>query len=68
MQPTPRDDEEERAATAVALEEAQGQAEQASATEQVARDALEAERLATGGWVGSGNSHGHSHEYDRDCC
>ena len=33
-------DEEERAATAVALEEARGQAEQASAAEQLARDAL----------------------------
>ena len=26
------------------------------------------EKAATGGWVGSGSSHGHSHEYDRDCC
>ena len=26
------------------------------------------EKAATGGWVGSGNSRGHSHEYDRDCC
>eukprot|EP01043_Picozoa_sp_COSAG02_P054039 COSAG02_NODE_6059_length_3835_cov_3.790290_2_plen_114_part_00 len=35
-------EEEERAATAVALEEAQGQAEQAAAAERAARDALEA--------------------------
>ena len=26
------------------------------------------EKAATGGWVGSGSSRGHSHEYDRDCC
>ena len=25
------------------------------------------EKAATGGWVGSGSSRGHSHEYDRDC-
>ena len=36
-------EEEERAATAVALEEAQGQAEQAAAAERAARDALEAD-------------------------
>ena len=39
-------DDEERAATAVALGEAQGQAEQAVAAEQAAKDALELERLA----------------------
>ena len=39
-------DEEERAATAVALGEAQGQAEQAVAAEQAAKDALELERVA----------------------
>ena len=39
-------EEEERAATAVALEEAQGQAEQAAAAEQAARDALELEKVA----------------------
>ena len=39
-------DDEERAATAVALGEAQEQAEQAAAAEQAAKDALELERLA----------------------
>ena len=39
-------DDEERAATAVALGEAQGQAEQVVAAEQAAKDALELEWLA----------------------